>query len=310
MRYVLVLIALLVIASSVSAQTYIFQRQYGSVDIDSITFNLIQTDGLTALDTIYNDSLITSLPTTLEFTLTVDSIYYLQIYQYFSGETDYVNEDVLIPGIYRGVTAFRRSYAVGLYAIDSSGTDEAIQGAKITLTSLGGVFVDGNITASNGEYTFSLDSGSYIVSVVKSPGYTFPLDTVLVTADNDSVPLFGYNIGTDTVSLPNFASVYGYLYSVKGEKLEGAIVTAKRTTKLNSTDTTSGIIFSKEDIWTPTDSNGYFSLTLMRTTAFDDTTKGFYDITATYNDMDIFSIKGVYVPAAGNLNLIDSLANR
>lgn len=199
---------------------------------------------------------------------------------------------------------------VTVYPLDTSGTDALVGNVNVTFINNAN---DSTVAFAqvplSGSLPFALQNGTYSIIGVRT-GYFFWRDTITVTATIDSQALLGYDYGIDTPGNPDFCNVYGYISNDAGDKLEGAIVTAIRAANLNTTDTSSGIIFSNDPIVDDTDSLGYFSLTLMRTTAFDDTTRGFYDISAIYDGREIVKIRKLYIPAAGNLNLIDSLVNR
>jgi hypothetical protein len=110
-----------------------------------------------------------------------------------------------------------------------------------------------------GKSSFNLDPGDYVLSAT-APGYIFDVfDTIHVSGSEiDSV--FGYRFDPGTPSMGDLCRVYGFIYGVDGQPLEGIDVTASLPDgpiRHNST------IISPYQSSTTTDSLGYFYLDLI-----------------------------------------------
>lgn len=204
-----------------------------------------------------------------------------------------------------GVSGGSGAYAVLVYAVDTSGTDDTLSGVSVTVQNNTGVAVTSPQTTNTSGYaTFNLDGGLYRFLANASPSYTFVTDTHTVAA-NDSLAVSGYN---NTIAVPGSASVatvYGYVYDLSGALDSGVIVSAIRYNQ-NAVDSVAGVFVSRIAVDT-TDATGYFGLDLYRTSAFADTTHGFYLIYGREGGSQVFYLDSLTVPATGNLDLTSEI---
>jgi len=151
------------------------------------------------------------------------------------------------------------AYAVTVYAVDTSGADTALYGAKISIYSLAGSIIASQSTLSGGYNVFNLDTDSFAVVAARA-GYSFPaLDTIVVSgAQADTIS--GYNISVGSPSSADLCRVYGYFYTIEGEPIEGVEVAAELA---ESGIRHNALIVSPYRQLVLTDSSGYFYLDLI-----------------------------------------------
>jgi len=201
------------------------------------------------------------------------------------------------------------SNTITVYAVDTSGTDEAKADTKLTVVNDAGSHVSAQWTNSSGYIAFKLDDGSYTVKGRKT-GYVFSdYDLTVSGASTDTV--LGYDIEVGTPGDADLSRVYGYLRDVSDNPLIGAVVTASRVKGTNAVDSSgTGVIISANVASAATDTLGYFFIDLYRTGSYADTTRGFYNISGQHDKKKVFDVKQLYIPDSGNVNLVDTLANR
>lgn len=194
---------------------------------------------------------------------------------------------------------------VAAFVVYDTANDEAVHYAKVTIKqdSALGVTETWWMTDANGYLEFALDNGDFSAVTSKPRFMSSPLDFTIASA-NYSDTIFGYQIGTPSPPNPDYATVEGYVYSPSGERFYGAIVTATRVTGDFASDTTdTPLIIGKKPTTVPIDTAGYFSMFLMRTSAYDDTTTGFYEIVGNMGGTEIFKVTTLYIPATGDVDL-------
>lgn len=194
---------------------------------------------------------------------------------------------------------------VAAFVVYDSVNDELVDYALVTIkkdSSLGGT--EYWWMTDNGYVEFALNNGDWCALVTKPRFMSSPLD-FSIASGNYSDTIFGYQVSTPTPPSLEYATVEGYVYSPSGERFFGAIVTAKRVSGEFASDTTdTPVIIGQKLVTVPIDTAGYFSMTLMRTSAYDDTTLGFYDIVGNMaTGPEIFNVTGVYIPASGDVDL-------
>lgn len=200
-------------------------------------------------------------------------------------------------------------YRVILRMVDTSGTDAAVSGVHFTAYDATNGDVATGLSSAAGLDTVNLEAGTHTIISAKT-GYYFPSKSITVSANvTDTVE--GYDISVGIPLAASVCRVYGYLSDYSGNILMGAKVVAKtaNVTSIVDTASTRRIIAPIERV-AKADTSGYWFVDLQKTTTFDDTTKGFYDITGTYMGTTIFFINHLYVPDQSSLNLADSLAGR
>jgi hypothetical protein len=202
-----------------------------------------------------------------------------------------------------GSTAWR------IYAVDTSASpDDTVSNVTLTIRTLTGTLeAPGAETNTSGYRDFTLPTESLVVYANGWP-YLFPkADTIVVAAAGTS-SVSGYlaaNIPSAAASA-DLCLLYGYIRSENSDNIYGAVVKAVRVAAGIATDSSSSLVFPGLPLYATSDTSGYFQIALTRTGVFDDTTKGFYDITAEYGGAQLFNIKRLYVPDSGNISL-DSL---
>ena len=159
------------------------------------------------------------------------------------------------------------SDTVRVFAIDTSGTDNAVEDVKITVNNAAGNTVASQNTIGDGSATFTLDPATYTL-LGRKTGYVFPTASLVVAGDDDSTAFNGYDLGS-TISLPSSpdqSTVYGYVYDNAGNTIQYATVIFTLSEKLKDT-CNSTIIIPIEHV-TVTDENGLFQQELLKTDCF------------------------------------------
>jgi len=156
------------------------------------------------------------------------------------------------------------AYAVTIRAVDSSGTDAAISGVPIGITDLAGTLQGYLTTNTSGYVTFNQDSGSWIISAATRNGYRWIQDTVLVPAAAKTDTLWGYNIPVGSPGSANLCRLYGYMYGIDGQPVNGGVITASLPGR-NMIDSCVGGALDGYEKSATTDSVGYWYLDLVRT---------------------------------------------
>jgi len=195
---------------------------------------------------------------------------------------------------------------VAAFVVYDSANDEPVYRAKVTIkqdSSLGSTEY-WDWTGTNGYVEFALDNGDWCAVTSKPRFISSPLDFT-VASGNYSDTIFGYQLSTPSPPSPDYATVEGYVYSPSGERLFGAIVTATRVKGEFASDTTgTPFIVGQKPVIVPIDTAGYFSMSLLRTSAYDDTTTGFYNIVGNMGTgPEIFKVTELYIPASGDVDL-------
>ena len=152
----------------------------------------------------------------------------------------------------------------GPYSITVTVRDEdtnPLQNAQVRLTE--GVEVFSGLTDVSGTVTFSLNGGTYGVTISKA-GYTYTPTSKTVTAD-DNGTLTEPQIMIQTVSIsapddPQLCRVYGFSKDLAGVLKAGVQVGFR----LSRHPAQAGVIVDSTPISVTTDSNGYFQADLIR----------------------------------------------
>ena len=198
-------------------------------------------------------------------------------------------------------------YTVRIWVLDTAGGDTTpVDAAKVTITqdSTTGAVKTWWPTGVDGTVEFALDNGDWSGKAGKTGLAAGTIDFT-VASGNHYDTILGYEIATPAPPSIDYATVEGYVFDPSGGKLFGSIVTATRVSGSFGTDTTTTpVIIGGKSIVASVDTAGYFSMFLMRTTAYDDTTTGKYNIFGTLpSGTAIFKILDVRIPASGNVNL-------
>lgn len=190
-----------------------------------------------------------------------------------------------VPGTYgfyldasvSGVSGGSGAYPVTVVVYDSS-LDKHVAYAGLTVhaVSLAAVVAVGS-AGGDGSARFNLDADSFVVSAV-APGYLFdPFDTMVVAGPSQDT-VFGSRFDPGTPAGLSLCRVYGYLYGIDGQPLEGVTVSARLTA--GPARSTSAVI-SPYAVSTTSDENGYYFLDLVRSVYLEPSGTQ-YEISAIY----------------------------
>jgi len=202
------------------------------------------------------------------------------------------------------------SDTISVYAVDTSGADATTADQFVTVKNASGATVITGVTDGTGLKAFYLDPATYTL-IGRGTGYEWTSRS-LVVSGNSTDTLFGQDLAVGSPSGGDMVRVFGYLKKSNDSAIVGAKIEAIRVKSKTAVDTSGvPVIISSESVFGYTDTLGYWFIDLRKTSSFtSDTTKGFYNITATYNGSQQFSIEKFYAPDVSTINLADSLAGR
>lgn len=202
-------------------------------------------------------------------------------------------------------------YSVKLYAIDTSGTDQAVAWTKITIRNAANQNIQYAHTLGDGARTFFLDSGSY-TCYAHIPGYQFDAFALTVTADIGSTAVNGYNINITSPLDPTLVAVVADFSRLSGVKdIIGVCLEIYEEVGQSkySVDTVGGakiILPLVERVCS--DTTGRVTGYAIKSSDIGDTSQGFYTIDGKLGDRLMFHVEGMYI--TGDINIGDSLAVR
>jgi len=248
---------------------------------------------------------VTEWPDT-NFDLTYGHVHRIRLYYWAPGLDSGNWEKTFDMYDYNNANCVGGGAYVAAFVVYDSANDEAVYRAKVTIkqdSSLGSTEY-WDWTGTNGYVEFALDNGDWSAVTSKPRFISSPLDFT-IASDNYLDTIFGYQLSTPAPPSLDYALVEGYVYSPSGERFFGATVTAKRVEGEFASDTTdTPVIIGQKLVTTPVDTAGYFSMYLLRTSAYDDTTLGFYDIVGNMGTgPEIFKVTDLYIPASGDVDL-------
>ncbi|MEZ5360143.1 MAG: carboxypeptidase-like regulatory domain-containing protein [Candidatus Zixiibacteriota bacterium] len=166
-------------------------------------------------------------------------------------------------------------YPVTISVLDSTSMQSVPQVRLSVLNATGDVVLAGGLTDENGLCTFNLDAGTYRITAF-SPGYILTsIDEVQITGSTTDT-LSGYRFDPGQPSAPDLCRVYGFLYGIDGQPIEGASITFE----LQSGTRLGAALVSPYAKSATTDSVGYYFIDVIPS---DDLQKGdAYTVTAGY----------------------------
>jgi hypothetical protein len=212
--------------------TYKVPLMYGVVEPDTAMVRLNEIGTGTQVG---DDSIVSSFPDTLVYsTLDSQKVYEVQLFERWYGSGEYERPVtwtipfrlvVAAASLSAGdIVAIRDtldnthgagswitggagsgSNDITYYALDTSGTDQMIQGVGLTVRTITGTFDAKQETNTSGFADFTSPAGSLVTSGVK-PGYAWIPDTANRTG-NATDTIFGYNVTIDPAPDPNFCRV-------------------------------------------------------------------------------------------------------
>ncbi len=190
------------------------------------------------------------------------------------------------------------SYPFTITVMDSS-IQQVVPGARISVHNLDltALMAIGSSSIC-GTVDFNLDSGKYILATT-APGYLFNVyDTIVVSGSGvDSVS--GYSFDPGVPIADDLCRVYGFIYGIDGQAIEGVAVTAALPEGVARYGTA---IISPYRVSTATDSTGYFYLDLIPSNSLIPSQTE-YLVTAIYPSGTVLK-KRVLVPDAENWLLV------
>lgn len=235
-----------------------------------------------------------------------DTLGYTISYPYQSGLTltsaDY---DSIAAGI---SAAGSGTETIVLYANDTSkSTDVVVPYSRFTVKNTSGTKLLSDLnTLADGKFTVYLDTGSYVVETF-APGYYFPSYSLAVAGNSDSVEVAGYD--TDS---PEYTTIYGYIKALDGGAIYGARVEVKRSgdcayATIDSSTTTLTTAIWNEPKVVFTDTSGYWSASIVKSTEYDDSACGYYYVEAKWDSRDVYKTGRLWVTGDA-VDVSDSLA--
>ena len=283
-------------------------RIYGEAgDIyDSITYEHYM-GGSSSPD---SSGLICTTCTGYSGTLTVSDSLYHFYYLYFwedtmKGSWGFFKSPSDTAGVPTTVTVPIRAY--WLDAADYSGLSQwSYDGISLQTSNVYALNADSTYHFKY-NYTHNTDEMSGVFVAIDFPG----VDSNVSWQFQVEPSILG-GFGIVSPSAADLALVYGWVKDMSDNPVQGARIDISRVTTGNSADTsvTTPVIISPKPIVAYTDTAGYWQIYLRRTTAYSDTTLGFYNIVCNHGGSKIFDFKKLRIPGSGNLNLGDSLAVR
>jgi len=192
-------------------------------------------------------------------------------------------EDDTIPSMVCAETWFFSKYSsegAGTYThyvkvMDSSATtDSTLEGIKVKYYNSAGSYRGEGTSGSNGVFSIGVDSGSYVFKVYNAQYAQTDSMVDTVTTNSDTTIIYLYDN-----SAANHCTVYGYITNPEGDSLNLAYVKFEPPSLNNSAD--SSIVLKGKSICAWTNSNGYFSQSLLYSSKYNDQE---YKVTVGHHD--------------------------
>ena len=260
MKKIYILACFLLLASMASAGTYDkdIQIAAGDVGIDSVRLRVEVNN------TKIDSALWTSFPVDSFITLPDTAILTISYWFYFSDDagtftTAYEQIDAA------DKTTSVNNNVIGIYAVDTSGTDDSVAQVTITVKDAGGNPWRNLITGSDGFATANLSNGNWTF-IGSQNGYVFIDTTINVTAD-DTLSIKGYDVSVPNPPSATTATAFGDIRDLTGTLIPNATVIATLPGDVtNSCDSTWKL---QANVVATTKSSGRFEMTLVKSSCFD-----------------------------------------
>jgi len=194
-------------------------------------------------------------------------------------------------------------YILHVIAIDTSGTDDTLSAISVTIQDATGSPIGGPLnTNSEGYIEFNVPADSVVIVADGGVAYDFNTTGQTMTA-NDTIAVTGWNTTITPPSNADYALVEGYIIAVDSLAIEDAIVTVRRAVGNAATSSgyTVGSIYKADT----TDSDGYWSLPLLKSNEYTDTARGYYWLEAKSGRVKLWYLDSLYI--TGSFNVADSL---
>jgi len=146
-----------------------------------------------------------------------------------------------------------------LWMIDTSGTDEALARVSIIVhDSASGAWSAGTVLSNaSGYYKFALDSSTYLV-LANAIGYEFPTPQYINVDGATTDSILGYDLAAGTPSSAGLCRVEGWIYNLDGSAAKGKKVSFQFEGTFNDSLFNGDVQIIPGNVWTTTDSTGYW----------------------------------------------------
>ena len=196
---------------------------------------------------------------------------------------------------------------VTVFFVDTSSND-TISGIGINVSNLTGTPEANGNTGSDGAFTFKLDTGPWLFTAGGNRVQYAADDTSFtVVSAFDTFSVSGYEVLIPPPINPDLATVFGNVFNIFGNGIEGVIVSIQLETTLNVTSATAGITIGQNIAFDTTDINGLFSFDVIRSSQYTDSLKSLYHVLGKLNKIPMFVVDSLFVPATGNVDITDAI---
>ena len=272
-----------ILPNTLWAATYSYPIVVSTVDIDSVRYSYFSPN-----DSI-GTGVFSSFPDGDTITLDEDNLYKIRYKYWFTGETTPISYDEVVAQITASVGVIAGGWidsnkaeqggiagadiTLGVYLVDTSGTDTYLSGVGLTLQDAGGVQRGIDETDANGYGEFTVTSGGWRI-LSQAPWYVIPTYTCTVTT-NDTVNVQGYDFAPTAPGSVDKCTVYGYEKDNLGNAVQYATVTITMAENAYDTCSNQGII--RKTMTTKTTALGVWNLPLIKSKCLSN--QNYYDIT-------------------------------
>ncbi len=186
------------------------------------------------------------------------------------GDNNNVKDDIAAISTQGGGTE-----AETLFVFDSDTT--AIEGVSVTVRNLDqtSTKVPGRRTDSSGSLFLELDPDSFVVALHANNYFQPDLDTIAVATGGGTDTLWMSRFDPGNPPLADLCRVYGWVYDITGDSLEGVIVTSEIPPEFHPVKY-SNIIITPFKKTTQTDSSGYWQIDLFPNSVLSDTDSRYF----------------------------------
>ena len=205
------------------------------------------------------------------------------------------------------------SDTIKVWAYDTTGAGDSTAVSNVKVTAKDGTDEQAAVlmTQSSGYCKFTLDAGYYTFLAFRAGWFFDPKGITLLGSDT-TISIQGYEVPLQEPDDPATIVVQGNVTRIGGlADVVGVRICAYHTpvTGKGAVDTVGGakiiLPLAGCDV---ADTSGYFSIPLIKSSEYIDTTMGFYTFVATFGGQPMWKIESLYL--TGNINLGDSIAAR
>lgn len=198
------------------------------------------------------DSILASLGVYSDTTITAK----LGSYSGLAGDNNNVKDDIAAISAQGGGTEAETLF---IFASDTT----ALEGVSVTVRNLAqtSTKVPGKRTDSAGKVLLELDPDSFVVALYSNNYFQFDLDTIAVSVGGGTDTLWMNIFDPGNPADPDLCRVYGWVYDITGDSLEGVAVTAEIPAEYHPVKF-SDIVITPFMKTVETDSLGYWQIDL------------------------------------------------